>query len=197
VIKHQANDGLARGPNLSSSNVTAVGVERGLARAGRDFFFLTMKRSVKKLGRRISAEKVGDPHGAPAGYLQNHHKTTSAVLAAGGANPMLAHHSAPPAAAAAHRAQGTKKVVRRSSDTAIREWGDIEAQRQALESLREIGPMSTGASAAGGAVPRQQAEDGLGASPSRKRAVRRSTVGDMDGGPAAYPPIAEGLPPHR
>ena len=141
-----------------------------------------MKRNVRKIGRRISAEKVPDPH-VPDGFLPNHHKITAA---AGGTNPMLAHHSAPAAAHAPQKApQRTKRVVRRSSDTAIREWDDIEAQRRALEALRQIGPVSSGGNGA--------ADDGRGG--NRKRAVRRSTVGDMDGSSASYPSIAEAVPP--
>lgn len=152
-----------------------------------------MKRQVRKLGRRISAEKVVDPQlqHAPAGFLQNHHKTTAAARqpggASGGTNPMLAT-PAP---------QRTKHVVRRKSDTAIREWDDLEAQRKALESLREIGPMSTGGSGTAGTRASSQSarDDGHGATPARKRAVRRSTVGNMDGPTAAYPTIAEAVPP--
>ena len=137
-----------------------------------------MKRQVRKIGRRISAEKIPDPHAVPDGFLPNHHKITAA---AGGVNPMLAHHSAP---AGVHVPQRTKKVVRRSSDTAIREWGDIEAQRLALEALKQIGPVSSGGNGT--------ADDGRGG--NWKRAVRRSTVGDMDGSSAPYPSIAEAVP---
>ena len=147
-----------------------------------------MKRQVKKLGRRISSEKVSDPHGVPEGFLQNHHKTTAA---AGGANPMLAHHSAP---TASHTPQRTKKVVRRSSDTAIREWDDREAQRKALESLKQIGPMSSGRNGVGNGGAEAWQPTRPAARGNHKRAVRRSTVGDMDD---EYPPIAEAVPPSR
>lgn len=52
---------------------------------------------------------------------------------------------------ASHTLQRTKKVVRRSSDAARREWDDLEAQRKALESLRQIGPISSSLHGSGGA----------------------------------------------
>ena len=105
---------------------------------------------------------------------------------------MLAHHSAP---SAVHTPQRTKKVVRRSSDTAIREWGDIEAQRQALESLKQMGPMGSGGNSTGGGADAQQLVRDDKRGRNRKRAVRRSTVGDMDENVSSYPPIAEAVPP--
>lgn len=149
-----------------------------------------MKKQVRKLGRRISAEKVSDPHGVPEGFLQNHHKTTAAA-AAGGTNPMLAHHAA---TTGARTPQRTKQFIRRSSDTAIREWSDIEAQRKAMEAMRQVGPMSSGNGTAGGVEAWQPTRD-EGRRGNRKRAVRRSTVGDMDANPASYPAIAEAVPP--
>ena len=151
-----------------------------------------MKRQVRKLGRRISAEKVSDPHGVPEGFVPNHHKTTAS---AGGTNPMLVHHSAPTASVTPQRSQSSKKVVRRSSDTAIVQWDDIQAQRMALESVKQIGPTSSGRNGIGGGGAegwQPTRTDARGR--NHKRTVRRSTVGDMDDG---YPTIAEAVPPYR
>ena len=139
---------------------------------------------MKKLRRRVSAEKVVDTAAAAAAaagagqlhvegqlFVGQHHKTTAGKLGLG---------------------KRSKRVVRRSSDTAIRDevhgWSDLETQRQALESLKKA-PVGGGGAAAGGAgAPARRGGP-------KRGAVRRNTVGDMHDGPRHAAPVPEGLPP--
>ena len=140
---------------------------------------------MKKLRRRVSAEKVVDTAAAAAAagagqlhvegqlFVGQHHKTTAGKLGLG---------------------KRSKRVVRRSSDTAIRDevhgWSDLETQRQALESLKKapVGGGGGGAAAGGAGAPARRGGP-------KRGAVRRNTVGDMHDGPRHAAPVPEGLPP--